>query len=620
MCARSKKAFLWIAVLSVLVVGCKHVDTDAGVQSVSEVTLYSYGIQLEHSYLDSGQIESEICFDNRCDGFKAGAMIFLDGIPQSLCNEQGRESRCSVCEIPEQESISYSLSWEPVGLCDISSHVIRGASILGAEVMASCDAAYNIDPYHRLLQTTGKIMKDEPERIQEISVEKLLPEEVTDSNESSVEQCFGTVEIERNVWERGELSGAYSLSVSAQNDVEYILSFWGDNENIQLGSERYYRLSVGKEQKNTYVFEFTGAELQNYTNFYAILCPVSSMNDSILITQTLILCDRYDADDSEYNAMDSETEKTETITWENSSVTEEMDFDGYFIGDDGSYLYGVTYFFDENSSYSVKMTVLDPVTGKMMKSVSKDILPGDYVSFSGNGFVVNRGNIICLYNNLLDEIYEGEFTIPIDEEEYGELLSIQGNLLYLGCANLVYSYDANEKAAEQLIKLDESLTPLTLYPVEAGYVLECADSEAERGYSVVTVFDGVVNSYSGYRLQFCKEDCVLMYIPAEGWEHEEPYVYALSLNDGQITQIELKDYTQTTRSKIYKDNIYALDLSAEDSISLWKYDLASGDAERLGNYTNAEYEGAAFVYLQMGINNGISLYNDRGQVLGWWEL
>ena len=94
------------------------------------------------------------------------------------------------------------------------------------------------------------------------------------------------------VLERDSIVGEYTIELTPQIDGEYVISFWGNGEPIQLGEHMFYQVDVVSDYKYQYTFEMTEEFVENIDNFYTVVCPVSDMGDANK-THSKIFVDEY---------------------------------------------------------------------------------------------------------------------------------------------------------------------------------------------------------------------------------------------------------------------------------------------------------------------------------------
>lgn len=375
----------------------------------TEDKYYSYGMGIEYSVNDDTiLIRKEI--ENAGSEVETGMIIFINGIPQRYRDAEGHYGYIIPNSSGENETSFKEYSCLPVVEDCGYARYITFASMLEPGIVLTDKPEFSIGFIHNIIQLEPSVIEMECEN----SI--VLRETVGNSVKSVVESnwisvCVNDESVSHSLIDEEHLSGTFTVEIAATADSEYIISFWGNGEPVQVGDGTYYKLKVPGQSITSFSVELDEQFLNNIDNLYVMAAPytIGNTDDSVLKTPTIIVSHapvEYITDEVITSQMTNDKETTEQIATD-ETVTQpiELPEDDYGVKDTFP-LKQVVYNNVELSLYAKNFRNENQESGSVVYITSKDMVNGESryfgpmvydmtgmhirIEFANSGVVINE--------------------------------------------------------------------------------------------------------------------------------------------------------------------------------------------------------------------------------------
>lgn len=260
---------------------------------------------MEHSIKYKTNEDGSKYFEHKvCSGdvaFNAGMMIFINGIPQSFTDETGKTQYLSCVDIGSNgvKTVKYTCDFNNV--LEADSYVCSAGTMLMSDVFI-CKrknftmghiqslTGWNLDEYSNWDKKALEINKSA-----DIDIVNMEFEEVENDAYKSQTLVSHLIngEATRTVYEKEEIKNC-TVELFPQMEGEYVISFWGNGQPVQVGEHMYYKVRCEARQRYAYTFELDKEQVNEIDNFFIVACPTTDGIDDLTKTSTNIFVDKYE--------------------------------------------------------------------------------------------------------------------------------------------------------------------------------------------------------------------------------------------------------------------------------------------------------------------------------------
>lgn len=311
-----KKNIILLIIMAIVLSGCaspkKDIDyenitteTDTTINNVTmenteEVTYYNGTTSYEDALVrQSYRVGTKAVIDNEDDSkiiftlsgiseedpeYDNGVFVFVNGIPQQCMDEDGNINYISVETMNSATDLvsTYICQFNNVNKAD--AYICRIMRMLMPNTLITDQRNFNFGYFQSLRPNLTEKIVCEPGNNVDIGVlegKKITYEESISNTDMLIADAINGDFSAPTVLERGSIvEGEYMIELTPQIEGEYVISFWGNGEPIQLGEHMFYQVNVEQDYKYQYTFNLTEDMVNSVDNFYTIVCPVSDIGEA----------------------------------------------------------------------------------------------------------------------------------------------------------------------------------------------------------------------------------------------------------------------------------------------------------------------------------------------------
>ena len=225
-----------------------------------------------------------------------GVFVFVNGVPQQCTDEDGDINYISVETMNSATDLvsTYICQYNNVNEADI--YVCRIMRMLMPNTLITDQRNFTFGYMQSLKPNLTEKVVCEPSNnvdVGNLDGKRISYEESISNTDVLVCDAINGDFLAPTVLERGSIvEGEYMIELTPQIEGEYVISFWGNGEPIQLGEHMFYQVNVEQDYKYQYIFKLTEDLVDSVDNFYTVVCPVSDMGDANK-THSKIFVDEY---------------------------------------------------------------------------------------------------------------------------------------------------------------------------------------------------------------------------------------------------------------------------------------------------------------------------------------
>ena len=225
-----------------------------------------------------------------------GVFVFVNGIPQQCMDEDGKINYISVETMNSATDLVSTYICQFNNVNEADAYICRIMRMLMPNTLITDQRNFTFGFMQSLKPNLTEKIVCEPTNNVDIGFlegKKITYEESVSNTDMLITDAINGDFFAPTVLERGSIvEGKYMIELTPQIEGEYVISFWGNGEPIQLGENMFYKVKVEPDNKYQYTFELTEELVNNVDNFYTVVCPVSNVGEADK-TNSKIFVDEY---------------------------------------------------------------------------------------------------------------------------------------------------------------------------------------------------------------------------------------------------------------------------------------------------------------------------------------
>ncbi len=226
--------------------------------------------------------------------FSAGMMMFINGIPQSFTDESGNSMYLSYVQLGSNDSKTEYYTCDYNNVPEAESYTCRMMCMLMPDTIIVKRKNFYIGFLQDL--TNGGPRAIECSEYTDVDIVQLKADSIVESDrEYGLQVSYGINNSinPRTVIRRDEADSYTIVIDSPDTSGDFVISFWGNGQPVQVGDHMFYKVSVDNGMEYTYTFELDEELVNSVDNFFAVVCP-STEDDWYSKTSTTIFVDEYE--------------------------------------------------------------------------------------------------------------------------------------------------------------------------------------------------------------------------------------------------------------------------------------------------------------------------------------
>ena len=555
-----------IIISAIILTACGKYNNDVDEENPFRVQEYDYNYGFSSVCNDNGNNSIDITYDVKNEGSEitSSLMIFVNGIPQKF-NDDKESSYLNIEQTADNKSYTYKFTPEVAD--NYESLNVRSASMLLPDKILTKDPNYVIGHRHSIMQTNARQLEYSG-NVTIINVSDKQGKQLNDTaNKTRVATYVNGNSYNYALIHRKDLLGTYTIEIAEDTKTDYIASFWGDGDLIEIEGNKYHRISVGEGETVEFDFEIKEYDISSVSNFYVILCPESNTQKSILKLPTLILSDE------PVNRGESTTEGT---------ITEPPSTENNYLGDE---IYGVPIALFNNIVYEYSytggnnggITIIgrDITSGKTTyKYGPVETLMFPYINASEDGIIIRfMPNEVLILNSKLEKIWHGNKNEYFKDYEqinisnskiicgriYEEMIVYGDSEETFTCNIVSKDINTGDERTEWTLECTNLLVSDVHYVSEQYYIcsgvigdIECTII-CDRKEKKDIILENMV--YSDISENGSK---IMLKEQVGGHDEDKPYVFIYDVPNENMTKIVLSSGAETDLACLSSDGEYIL--------------------------------------------------------------
>ncbi len=269
-------------------------EYETGPEDILACQSYSVGSGIHHKKGADGIEKISFFVQSGVIPYTAGMMMFINGIPQSFTDDKGNSMYISREELDANDTIMKYYTCDYNNVPEADAYICRKMCMLMPDTIVVKRKNFMMGFLQNL--SNGGEHEIECEKFSDVDVVVLESDticEVDEAENQDVQYGINGNMRTRTVIQRKDAK-TYDIQVIPRETGEFVISFWGNNEPVQVGEHMYYRINCEQGKQYTYSFELEQELVNSVDNFFAVVCPTGDDRNSYVKAGTTIFVDQYE--------------------------------------------------------------------------------------------------------------------------------------------------------------------------------------------------------------------------------------------------------------------------------------------------------------------------------------
>ena len=269
-------------------------EYETGPEDILACQNYNIGGGIQHKKGEDGIEKISFFVQSGEIPFTAGMMMFINGIPQSFTDDKGKSMYISREKLDANDTIMKYYTCDYNNVPKAETYICRKMCMLMPDTIVVKRKNFMMGFLQNL--SNGGAHEIECEKFSEVDVVNLESSAICKVDDISSMKALHGINGDmrtRTVIQRNDAK-TYDMQVIPRETGEFVISFWGDNEPVQVGEHMYYRINCEQGKQYTYTFELEQDLVNSVDNFFAVVCSTRDDYNWFAKTKTTIFVDLYE--------------------------------------------------------------------------------------------------------------------------------------------------------------------------------------------------------------------------------------------------------------------------------------------------------------------------------------